>query len=80
MINKTEGPVHDVTRKEVKMSLRKISNRKTCRPSEVSAELLKALGEYGIDWLYDIMKDVWNTGNIPDGWRKSEIALISILL
>ena len=45
-------------------------------PSELSAELLKALGKYGIDWLHDTMKDVWNTGNIPDGWRKSVMVLI----
>ena len=27
----------------------------------MSAELQKALGEHGIDWLHDIMKDVGNT-------------------
>ena len=36
-------------------------------PSEVTAELPKALREYGIDWLCDIMKAVWNRGNISDG-------------
>ena len=53
MINDTEGPVQDVTREEVKIALSKTSNRKACGPSDVSAELLKALGKYGIVWLHD---------------------------
>ena len=42
-INKTEGPIQDVTREEVKMALGKMSNEKACRPSDVSADLLKPL-------------------------------------
>ena len=69
MVNKTEGLVQDVSRDELRIALGKMSSGKANGPSELSAELLKALGEYGIDWLHDTMKDVWNTGNIPDGWR-----------
>ena len=64
MINKTEGPEHYVTREGVKMVLSKMSNGKACGPLEVRAELLKCLGEYGIDLLHDIIKDVWNRGNL----------------
>ena len=38
--------------------------------------ILKALGEYGIDWLHDITKDVWNSGKLPDGWRNSDMVPI----
>ena len=72
MINKTGGPAHDATREKVKTAVRKMSNEKAYGPSEMSAELLKALGEYGIEWLHYVMKDVWSR-NIPDGWRKSDI-------
>ena len=76
MINKTECPVKGVTREEVNMALSKTSNGKACRPSEVSAVLLKAVGEYGIYWIHVIMKDVWNRGKVPGGWRKREIVPI----
>ena len=56
MINKTGGPAHDVTREKVKTAVRKMSNEKAYGPSEMIAELLKALGEYGIDWLHDIRR------------------------
>ena len=39
----------------------------------MSAELLKALEEYGIDYLQDIMMDVWNRGKIPEGWRNEKV-------
>ena len=64
MINKTKGPVQEVTREEVKMPLSKTSSRKACGPSEVSAELLKGLGDYGMDLLHDIIKDVRNRGKL----------------
>ena len=76
MINKTELLVNDVTRKEVKMALSKMSNGKTCRPTEVNAVLLKAVGEYGIYWIHDIMKDVWNRVKVPGGWMKREMVPI----
>ncbi len=46
--SKAGGPVQYVTREEMAMAPSKMSNGKTRGPSEVSAELLKDLGEYGI--------------------------------
>ena len=46
MINKTECPVRDATRTELKMELNKNTNGKACGPSEVSAEQPNALREY----------------------------------
>ena len=54
------------------MTLNKTSNGKACGPSEVSAELPRSLGEYGLDWSPETTKDAWNRGNITDyGWINS---------
>ena len=37
MINKTEGPIHDVTKEDVKPALSQMSNVKPGAPSDVSA-------------------------------------------
>ena len=66
MINKTEGPVQDVTREEVNMALSKITNGKACRSSEV-----KALGKYGTYCLHAIQE-----GQRKDGWRESQMVQI----
>ena len=58
------------------MALSKVSDGKACGTSEMSAELLKAVGKHGIDWLHDILKEnIWNRVKIPDGWRKGEMIL-----
>ena len=48
-------------------NISQISNDKGCGPSEVSAELLKPVGEYEIDSIYDITKDAWNREKIQNG-------------
>lgn len=69
----TEGPVKQIEKEEVTEALRKMKCGKAAGPSEVSIDLLKALGEEGEAWLLELLQKVLTEGRMPDDWQKSSI-------
>ena len=65
------GPVTEITKDEVRTSLRKMKNGKAVGPDGVPIEAWKALGEEGIDILWHLMKKIMESETIPEIWRKS---------
>ena len=51
-----------------------MSKVKACGPSEVNAELYRQfqIGEYGIDFLHGIVKDVWNREIYKMVWERAK--------
>ncbi len=47
----------------------KLKNGKTAGGDEVVAELVKNGGQAMIDWLWELLKEVWRTKQIPKEWK-----------
>ena len=59
----------DVTREEIEKAVGKLKNGKTAGGDEVVAELVKNGGQAMIDWLWELLKEVWRTKQIPKEWK-----------
>ncbi|XP_066988284.1 uncharacterized protein [Macrobrachium rosenbergii] len=64
---------HTISRKEVKMALKKIKNGKAIGPDGILAEVWKSLGEEGIDMLWDLAKKIYSQEKIPKERRQTLI-------
>ena len=58
----------DVTREEVAKAVKRLQNGKAAGENRVVAELLKSGGEAVIDWLTELMQEVWQTRKVPQDW------------
>lgn len=63
--------VTDSTREEVKRALNKMKNGKAVGPDGIPVEVWKALGEGGVDILWDLFSKIFHQVKIPDSWRNS---------
>ena len=64
-----EPPTED----EVQQAMRSLKNGKAPGVCNISAEMMKSSGPAGVAWLTSIFKAAWNTGQLPDDWRKGII-------
>ena len=53
-----EGPVLEISRKEVKKAIQSIKKRKAAGFSGLPIDLIKHLGESGVDMMHEILKRV----------------------
>ena len=73
-LNETEvkqGCCVRISLKDVEVALRGMKDGKAAGRTEVVAELLKAAGEIGIQWLADLFNKILKEGCIPDDWTRS---------
>ena len=71
-----QGLTVGVTRVEVESALRKMKNNKATGPDEIPVEAWRALGEEGLDLLWDLMIKIEEQEHIPDEWRESVLVPI----
>ena len=67
--SETDAP--QVTREEVEQTVRKLQNGKAAGEDEIVGELLKNGGEVMLDWLLEILQEVWRTKQVPSEWKKA---------
>ena len=61
-----------ITLEEVKIAIASLSNKKcSVGPDAVSNEMLKKLPENCVHFLHKIFLKCWNTGTLPQSWKKS---------
>jgi hypothetical protein len=60
-----------ITEGEVRKAMSKMKNGKAAGPSGIVAEMLKAAGNDGVQWMTELCNAVIQEGRIPDDWRKS---------
>lgn len=63
-IDNSEGP--PISRTEVEKALRKMKNGTAAGGDEITAEMLKALGDFGIEKLTVLFNNIYNTGFLPE--------------
>ena len=60
----TDGP--PILKVELENALRKMKNGKAAGVDEITAEMLKPLGDFGINKLTKLFNDIYDTGFLPD--------------
>ena len=65
------GPLEAVTTEEVRAAIGKMKSDRGSGPSGLVADVLKAAGEVGVNWMTDVCNAVMTEGNIPSDWCKS---------
>ena len=68
--------VQAISEEEVRDAMRKMENNKAVGPDNIPIEAWKCLGREGIEWLTKLYGKVWETGKMPDEWRKSVLVPI----
>ena len=71
-----EGPVQEASRAEVKKAIESIKKGKAAESSGLPIDLIKHLGESGVDMMHAILKRVWKEEEMPEKWKKGEIVPI----
>ena len=69
--NHSEADSSQPNRVEVEQAVKKLQNSKAVGEGEIVAEMLKKEGEVMIDWLLEILQEVWRTKQLPKEWKKS---------
>ena len=76
IMDPTEGPESEITRKEIEDAMRQMKKNKAPGPSGITIEMLKPLEDAGIEWLYTILNDMFAQEKLPDDLKASEIVTI----
>ena len=71
-----EGPVQKISREEVKKAIESMKKGKAACCSGLPIDLIKHLGESGVDMMHEILKRVREEEHMPEEWKKSEIVPI----
>ena len=61
----------EVTREEVEVAVRKLKNGKAPGSDEIVAELVKNGGQVMVDWLWELLREVWRTKSVPQEWKNA---------
>jgi hypothetical protein len=67
------GPELPPTLEEVRESLMSMKSRKASGPSGITSDILKALGDEGISWIHNIIKDIWVSKQLPAELKLSTV-------
>ena len=62
-----------MTREEVKRAVWKICNGKAAGQDEVEAKLMKNGEDAAIDWLTEVVQQVWQSGKVPQEWKDATL-------
>lgn len=67
---KMEYHIQELQEREEGGDLKRMKNNKTTGPDEIPVEAWRALGERGVDLLWDLMCKIEKHEQIPDEWRE----------
>ena len=71
-----EGPIKNVTRKEMAIAIKVMKPGKAAGPSEVCAEMISASGEVGVSVMVELFQRVLDEKSMPDKWQTSVLVPI----
>ena len=59
MEDQATSDITEVIREEVEIAVSKLMNGKTAGSDEIVAELVKNGGQAMVDWLWELLREVW---------------------
>ncbi|XP_071440911.1 uncharacterized protein [Hetaerina americana] len=65
-----------ILRSEFERALKDLKNGKAPGEDKISGEVIKALGEKGQDVLYGIIQDCYESGKLPEDFKRSSMVTI----
>jgi len=71
-----EGPEEKISHTEIEKAIKQIGSKKAPRPSGITAEMIIALDELGVDWLHKILNEFLTDEQVPGDLKESEIMTI----
>ncbi|XP_045112278.1 uncharacterized protein LOC123505180 [Portunus trituberculatus] len=71
-----EVEVEDIMVQEVKKAIRRMKNGKATGPDEIPVEAWKALGDLGVEIVYEIICQAFDSERLPNEWRESTLVPI----
>jgi hypothetical protein len=71
MVNTVSGPAEIITYSDVKFAISRAKSGKAAGPSGLVAEMLKASGNVGVQWVTDLCNAIVQEGKVPNDWKKS---------
>ena len=63
----------EITREEVEKAMGKLKNGKAAGNDNITAELLKNGGEAVVDWVTELVQEVWRTRQVPQEWKNATL-------
>ena len=63
------GPT--ILKDEIRSAIKQMKTGKALGPDEIATETIEAVEEFGVDILYDLLNEIYNTGIIPEDMFKS---------
>ena len=63
----------EVTREEVEHTVNKLKNSKAAGSDEIAAEVVKDGGQAMIEWLWELLREVWKTKQVPQEWKNATL-------
>ena len=67
---------HEISREVMKNAIERTKKGKAAGCSGLPIDLIKHLGESGVDMMHEILKRVWEEEEMPEEWKKREILAI----
>ena len=75
-VDKVCGPAEIISHSEMKSAITKTKLGKAAGPSGVVAEMLRASGDVGVQWVTDLCNKIVQEGKIPSDSTKSWIVKV----
>ena len=63
----------EVNREEVERAVKRLQNKKAAGEDRIVAELVKNGGEAMIDWLMELLQEMWKTRQVPQEWENATL-------
>src|SRR5688572_17243554 len=63
--------VYTISSEEIKTVVNELPKGKACGSDNIAAELLQSMGEKGIKIMSRLIKKIYQSGHIPEDFRKS---------
>ena len=74
----SQSDTPEVSRKEVVRAVNKLQNGKAEGGDKVVAKLVKKGGETMVNWLLELIQEVWRAGRVSQEWKDSTQSLVPL--
>ena len=77
VMDNADAETPKVTREEVERAVVKPRNSKAARNDNIVGELLTSGGEAIVDWVTDLVQEVWRVRQVPQMWKNVTLVPMS---